>query len=484
MGRPNLMEQFGIEVALDPEQLVDNLAGTPPAFNEDAYSSPDMVVEEHRVAMEQLDEACVLFEALHNAGGINQMYAVALEDIDGYRRRAPLETYTPNLTDKNYQVSMEGLFGAIGRGISKFWEMVKSFFRWLFRLDRKSKAQKLQEDIANTDKIIKESTERLKESLNKIAEQNRSNAAQAVKDLRENMAKSELSKIRDKYASTKLLTDNLATWKSIDDIIKDYGAFEKKYANDDPTKAKAAGDIVRKAQALKERVGRCFTVPEGKPNQFERASNTLRANKSGKVIGTMSAIRGGIERCTRRMTAAHLISYYFTPDHLPTDLITTEVKKLGEDIKAYLLAMEEMVEPFDINGVGSSSTTELFSPRYEREAMAFAEKVKVMLMQYQDGWAAIAKKHTAWEQWLKKNTTAAEAIVKQLEENKDVTPEIRAAWSKALADERAAITDGIKAVTKAISLDNTIMDGVASVGETVHIISDMLRLKLALAVSW
>lgn len=99
------------------------------------------------------------------------MYAVALEDIDGYKRRAPLETYTPNLTDKNYQVSMEGLFGAIGRGISKFWEMVKSFFRWLFRLDRKSKAQKLQEDIANTDKMIKESTERLKESLNKIAEQ-------------------------------------------------------------------------------------------------------------------------------------------------------------------------------------------------------------------------------------------------------------------------------------------------------------------------
>ena len=484
----SLLERFGV-VDETPEVLVDRLADTPPKqtdmFSEAVYESPEYEVKENLVAMEQLEEACCMFESLVNQGGVNQMLAVAMEDLHDYQPVASLESFTTYTSTRNYQISLEGVFSAIGRGIKKFWEMVKSFFRWLFRLDRKSKAQQLSDDIAKTNEAIKNTTTKLKESLDKVAEQQRQKTAQLVKDVTENLAKAELGLLHKKYAINIGLTDHAKTWASIDQIIDDYGKYEKRYETKDEKRAKLAGGVARAAEALRARVGRCFTTPgENKPHQFERASIFLRENKKGKVLSTMSGIRGCIDRCSLQMADHRLVSSNYTPDKLPADQVGIDLKLFAKNIRVFVTTLEELGEPLDVSGVGDSSTAVLFSPRYQHDAQNFTDNAKKLLMQYQEGWTAIAKKNSAWESWLDRASKASDKMIKDLEDDKKVTPEIRVAWSKALGEERAAISDGMKVIAEAIKLDAVIIDGVAAVAETTHLVSDIIRLRLQMSIAW
>lgn len=98
---------------------------------------------------EQVDRLCKQM-------GISQDDAVSLEAIapDVLPRAIYEYTYAP--TDRHYAVSMENIFTAIGKGLRKLWEMICSFFRWVFRLDRKTPASNTQKKAEKVEAKVKE----------------------------------------------------------------------------------------------------------------------------------------------------------------------------------------------------------------------------------------------------------------------------------------------------------------------------------------
>lgn len=98
---------------------------------------------------EQVDRLCKQM-------GISQDDAVSLESIDPTILPRSVYEYTYAPTDRHYQVSLEGIFSAIGRGLKKLWEMICNFFRWVFRLDRKTPAANTQKKADKVEAKVKE----------------------------------------------------------------------------------------------------------------------------------------------------------------------------------------------------------------------------------------------------------------------------------------------------------------------------------------
>lgn len=147
--RSNALVEFGLDAA------------TP--VNTPTLGSAFDVIAPCPVDLSKLAPAQVTIEALREQVdrlckqmGISQDDAVSLESIDPTILPRSVYEYTYAPTDRHYQVSLEGIFSAIGRGLKKLWEMICSFFRWVFRLDRKTPAANTQKKAEKVEAKVKE----------------------------------------------------------------------------------------------------------------------------------------------------------------------------------------------------------------------------------------------------------------------------------------------------------------------------------------
>lgn len=479
MGRPNLMEQFGIEVQVDPEQLVDNLAGTPPAFNEDAYSDPNMVVDEHRVAMEQLDEACVMFEALHNAGGINQMYAVALEDIHGYRRQVSLESYTPQLSDRNYQVSMEGLFSAIGTGLRKFWEMIKSFFRWLFGLDRKSRAEKLREQLAEQDKRMKDFSDRLKEAVEKDTAASRARTDALVKQVDETIARVELTRVARKHMPMNNMLVDEKTWHALPNVSKELRDWARKNSKD--AKADPAAKMAESADQLLARGKELENKPENGFSTVHRARITLENLERGRLAVAMKNLRTVITDVFNLFQQVKFVSVNWNVTEPPTEEHQKPIVEMRRQLKLLEENLDRYVKPIDFStGGGTTSLDYVFLARTGHAITATEATTNKVLADYEKGWETLAGRNKAVTSWLENNKTLSEQLLKDLEKGGEDSRVARAAWVKVINEERDCFSYGLKVLGKATQFDKMLLDGFADIGKIKELRLALVKYRLSL----
>lgn len=479
MGRPNLMEQFGIEVQVDPEQLVDNLAGTPPAFNEDAYSDPNMVVDEHRVAMEQLDEACVMFEALHNAGGINQMYAVALEDLDGYKRRAAPESYSPNLSDKNYQVSMEGLFSAIGTGLKKFWEMIKSFFRWLFGLDRKSKAEKLRKSLEEQDARVKEFSDRLKENLEKATAASRAKTDALVKQVDETIARVELSSIARKNMPLNNTMVDEKTWQALSNVSKELRDWARKHKDD--ARADQAVKMADRADQLLSQGKDLQTKPDEGYSVIHRARIMLENLERGRLAVAMKNLRAAITDVFNLFQQVKFVSVNWNVTEPPTEEHQKPIVEMRRQLKLLEENIDRYVKPVDFSGGGGSTTLDYVFAARTGHAISSTEKTTSKLLEdYEKGWETLADRNKAVTKWLDNNKTLSEQLIADLEKGGEESRVARAAWVKVINEERDCFSYGLKVLGKATKFDSLLLNGFADIGKIKELRLQLVKYRLSL----
>ena len=143
--RTNKLIGFGLEVATPVTKLPQGAVCD--------------VLESCPVDLRKLAPAELALEALQEQVticleqmGISMDNAVALEAIAPEVLPVHVYEYTAHPSPRHYNVSLENIFTAIGKGIKKVWEMICNFFRWLFRLDRKGPAAATQKAVEKNDK--------------------------------------------------------------------------------------------------------------------------------------------------------------------------------------------------------------------------------------------------------------------------------------------------------------------------------------------